>query len=387
MKRISIVMVLAVLTAATFAQKKFINRAGMYISSGEFDKARTDIDSALKYEENKINPKLWVTIGNFYYEVFKANKTEFFSDGIHPLHAAVENYKKAHELDPMDKLKNEMILKLEGMYNNLRTLASEKFDAKEYGTAKDHLLNCLEIKKFRFYKGAIDTVVMFYAGATANLSKDYAKGLELMTLCRDMNYKGEAAYVGMKEAYWGLNDTANAIKILKEGMVKCDPNTNIIFELVNIYLITGISPQDALTYLKMAQEKEPTNVTLYWAEGNLNEKLNRPENAIASYEKAIKVDSTYFNAVFNIGAIHFNQGVDILNAAKDIPINQEAKYTAEMLRAEEKFKQALPYIEKAATLEPENLDCLRSLKEIYIRLKMNDKYNSVKQKLESLQPK
>ena len=45
------------------------------------------------------------------------------------------------------------------------------------------------------------------------------------------------------------------------------------------------------------------------------------------------------------------------------------------------FKQALPFLEKAAELNPTDRNTLMSLKQLYARLGMNDKYKEVEQKL------
>ncbi len=51
------------------------------------------------------------------------------------------------------------------------------------------------------------------------------------------------------------------------------------------------------------------------------------------------------------------------------------------------YAKALPYMEKAYELKPDDVYSMRSLKELYYRLKMTDKYNAVKAKLDVIDGK
>jgi hypothetical protein len=60
------------------------------------------------------------------------------------------------------------------------------------------------------------------------------------------------------------------------------------------------------------------------------------------------------------------------------------KYNAAIEEAMKVFGQALPYMEKALELKPDDIYAMRSLKELYYRLKMTDKYNAIKAKLDAI---
>ena len=83
----------------------------------------------------------------------------------------------------------------------------------------------------------------------------------------------------------------------------------------------------------------------------------------------------------SLGALYFNRAVEMVNKANEIPPSQIKKYKAAIDEANLVFETALPHLEKARTLNPEDKSTLRSLKDIYIRLGMDDKYNDVKDAL------
>jgi len=63
------------------------------------------------------------------------------------------------------------------------------------------------------------------------------------------------------------------------------------------------------------------------------------------------------------------------------------KYNAAIEEAMAVFAKALPYMEKADELKPNDVDAMRGLQQLYYRLKMTDKYNAVKAKLDALEQK
>ena len=52
--------------------------------------------------------------------------------------------------------------------------------------------------------------------------------------------------------------------------------------------------------------------------------------------------------------------------------------------ADEELALSIPYMEKAHELDPKDINSLQTLKTIYYRLQMMDKFNEVKEKLDSL---
>src|SRR5665811_423106 len=88
------------------------------------------------------------------------------------------------------------------------------------------------------------------------------------------------------------------------------------------------------------RDRDPTNTTYYFAQGTLYEKLKEEGNAIKTYEAALKIDSEFFNANYNLGALYYNKGVLQIEIANSIPANENAKYQAELKKADIWFEKA-----------------------------------------------
>jgi len=106
------------------------------------------------------------------------------------------------------------------------------------------------------------------------------------------------------------------------------------------------------------------------------------DRAIESYKKAIELDDTNFNSYYNLGALYFNQGVNMANKALEIKDPDE--YSAAVAKADEKFRESLPWLEKAHELNPDDVSTMETLKMLYYRLKMMDKHAEISEKLENL---
>ena len=102
------------------------------------------------------------------------------------------------------------------------------------------------------------------------------------------------------------------------------------------------------------------------------EKLGDFDNAKASYEKSVELKPDYFAAYYNLGALFFNKGADMLQEANNIPANQQSKYEAAVKESFKELEKALPYLEKAYEIDSEDRSTIQTLKEIYFKIR-NDK--------------
>ena len=146
--------------------------------------------------------------------------------------------------------------------------------------------------------------------------------------------------------------------------------------MIQVYLDLD-KTEDAMKYLQLAIEQDPTNATFYFALGTLYEKNKQQQKAIEVYEKAIELDDEYFDAYYNLGALYYNRGVAQIEVANAVPPSENEKYQEELEKANVWFKKALPYMERCFALDPDHPMTLESLKNLYYRLKMMDKYNEI----------
>jgi tetratricopeptide (TPR) repeat protein len=230
-------------------------------------------------------------------------------------------------------------------------------------------------------------VVIYYAGLSAKKAGKYDKAIEYLKMAQKLNY-GKTdkdkilVYKLLAETYKENKDTAKYISTLKKGIEKYPSVSSLLIpDVINFYLAKKQN-DEALNYLNKAIQQDPKNPTYYYARGNLYElTLGKLDSAEADYKKAIELKEDYFDAIYSLGAMYYNRGVDILKKADNEQDN--TKYEKMKKEAMDMFKKALPHLEKAHEMNPDDLNPMISLKAIYYRLGQLDKYEKIKKELDA----
>ena len=115
------------------------------------------------------------------------------------------------------------------------------------------------------------------------------------------------------------------------------------------------------------------------------------DKAKETYLKCVELDPLYFNAYYNLGVMYYNEAVKVYTDADKI-MNQK-DYDIAKAKGDDILAQAVPYMEKANQIAEANTDwpaaskqenltaTLETLKTLYYRLKMTEKYDAVMKKL------
>ena len=218
-----------------------------------------------------------------------------------------------------------------------------------------------------------EKIVNFKKGDVVNLNVQLKKGsdLKLQIYIKDKMVKEASAT--------GPNCTATATATLdadaKVRYVVTTPAFNILDEK---------NKKNALDYLELATKNNPENSTYWFAKGTLYDGMRDSLKTVECYKKAIELDPKYFDANYNLGAVYFNTGAEVMAKANALPASEEAAYEKLKTEADARFKQALPYLEKAHELNKLDLPTLESLKNIYYRLGMLEQMEVIKKELDAL---
>jgi tetratricopeptide (TPR) repeat protein len=389
MKKFVALFTFLIVATTIFAQKGKVSSALSLKESGEIQKAYTAIQEAIdptnEKSEKSINwPKTWETRGQILQEAYKKN----ISVVEEPLFSAYDSYVKAIELDSTSKFSKSIIIDLTFLQTDLSNYAIGSYEKQRF----DVSLKCFElymaisqlsIMKRSAGEEVLDTAIIYNAGLAAFKAKNWDKSVNYFTVAAKNDYNGPSSYNFVYQAYQAKGDTLNSLVALKEGHLKYPNDEALLVEIINFYISKGRS-DEAIKYIDLAISEKPENATLYTAKGAMLEKLGDIEGAIALYKKSVERDSTQFTPYYNLSVIYYNRGVEVVNSANQIPPNQTAKYDAEIEKAKEHFRISLPYIEKAYSIDSSEMAILESLKTVYYRLQMNDKYLEVNKKIQSL---
>ena len=395
MKKIALTLVLVAAITIAFGQSNVRQTASNYLKDGKLDKAMEAINTCVQDPSTAQDAKSWFLRGNIYLEISNTKDEKFKSLSPDPLTISLDSYKKAIEYDPKQKYYEDILAKLNWQRNNYYNAGVESFNQRNY---KDAMLN--------FGKGAdvieiantSDTLSLMNAATCAQLAneKDYAKQYYLKLL--KGNYKSASLYISLADIYRQDNDSVNALKYIRIGLSEYPNDLRVFLTETNIYLTFG-QTNKALKNLQLAMEKDSANASVAFALGTIYDNLSNDstkttdfrfssfENAVKAYSQAIALNQEYFEPNYNLGAIFVNKAASVNDEANKLPYDATAQFEKLKKEADGYLEKALPYLEKAAELQPGDMNALYSLKQIYSRTGQKDKVKEVNDKINAAQQK
>ena len=216
-------------------------------------------------------------------------------------------------------------------------------------------------------------------------------------------YEAGSTEPGVYSTLYGLKveeDEEAAMKILQKGQ-EIDPgNVELLFAEIN-YLIKNEKFIKLEEKLKLAIEKDPENPSIYSALGNVY--MNLSEKAMADgdeakrkeyfessrsyYEQTLKLDPMSFDAHYSVGSLYFNQAAEKTKEMQDLTLSKEdqARYTVLEKETAELFELSLPYFKSAEKINPNDVNTIIALKEIFARSDDFEKSTEFKKRLETIQ--
>jgi tetratricopeptide (TPR) repeat protein len=382
MKRFFLSFLILIISAGVFAQKGKVNSTLNYVDNGNLEKAKEAMDGAEVHEKTKDWPKTYYAKGRLAQAMYESNDDKIRKLYDEPLMVAYNSYLKSIELDDKDRMSKMVILQIPQLSNDFLTWAGEEFEAENFKKSLAAFETLISLQKSDLYIGMFDTVLLFNAGIVAINAEEYDKALDYFEQCIEMEYGESQPYEYMHSIYNTRGDMENAEKILIAAFEKFEDSPNVMLSLIQFYLVNEMD-KEAMEYITMAKADDPNNYRLFWAEGVLYMKQERYEDATVALAKSIELEPEFFDTQYNMGVCYYNMGVNLFEIANDILDNE--KYNAAVEEAKEVFAKAIPYMEKALELNPEDVATMTSLKELYYRLQMTEKYDAITKKLDEIE--
>ena len=392
------------LSAALFAQKANVSQAASLTlqEKPDFKAAREAIKPAFNDEKTKNDPKTYFTAGMIgYTENDSYSKLMMLGkevDQVKKGKAIMEAYDyflKAYKLDQMpnakgkvkpkfDKKIKENIKEFYTAQYNLVGYGAHLFDKKDYKGAFDAFSTFLEIPKLPMMNKELSVtdstyrMIKYFSALAATNMQNHDKAIEMYKDLADDNYETKNVYQLLADEYRTIKDTVNYLATLEQGFKLFNDDPWFLQNIINHYIYSD-KIEEASKYLDAAIAQAPTVAEYYYVKGNVDERLGNNDGARKAFEKALELQPKMASAYAGIGRIIFNQAVEFLRAADSIRDNK--LYNAEVQKANDIFKQSLPYMEKAVELDPKDTDFKQALKMLYYRLGDNANYEKISKEL------
>lgn len=375
MKKVVLTVVAAVFTTnLIFAQASAVTNAILYHKDGELDQAKKEINNACLNEKTLGKAKTWYYKGLIYEDI--SSNAKFSSSEPKALETSYNAYKKALEIETSGEFVDLSKKRLDGLWGVALNSGIKKYQEEKYKEALSDYEMAINIKPK-------DTTAYVYAAYSAEADNDYKSAERYYNALKGLNYRNEGMYKTL--AYIAKDIEKNndkALQILSEGRKYYPKDKDMMIEELNIYINTGRT-KEAMSKMESAVNADPKNKMLHYNLGVLHDQAGAPDKAIGCYQKALEVDANYFDANYNLGAVYFNQAAEKLSVANKMDFGT---YQKEGKKVEDEakglFNKALPFFEKAHSLEPKNMETMESLKTIYAKLGRSEDSMKIIEKME-----
>ncbi|WP_304062711.1 tetratricopeptide repeat protein [Pedobacter glucosidilyticus] len=339
--------------------------------------AKASIDKATVHEKTLNSPEAW-SYKALIYSAIAVTDTVNMSNADAAFKTAQEAIAKAKELDKEGKEKNNIDNSERNLSIVMQNRGVSAFNKKDYKTA---------YTSFKYISDVMptDSLYSMYTAIAANSAQMTDEAIKYYNKTLELNTKNPALYQELGRLYMAKADTANALKVIEAGRALHPNNLNLIYDELNVYLARGQASKQ-ISKIESAIAQEPKNKTLHFVAGVAYASNKQFDKAEEAYNKALEIDPSYADAVYNLAVIYIDRGNAFINQANALPNtkNNEAKYNALKGQFNAQLTKALPLLEKARELNPKDRNVAKALREVYVKLNKLDKAAELKKQLDQM---
>lgn len=404
-KRIILVALSVLMAMPLFAQEKVAKQVERMVKrdNANLVEARQLMEPVLKNPETAESAYAWYVAGLVEEKAVEkgylalqlgqqVDEQEFYKN----LDAMITFYEKAALLDnqPNDKGRvrpkytKKISESVSTYYPLLVNAGSAALDAQDFVNAHAYFGKYGQVKTWPIFEGthvaeqdSMSMQIAFFDAYSASQIEGNEQGaIQAYERIKNMPYRQNDIYQLLSVSYLNVGDTVQYVKTLEEGAKLFPDEQYFLFNMINMYLRQGENDK-AVAYLNQALEKEPRNEQLYLVLATVYEQgYQDVAKAEELFKKALEINPEYGDAVIGLGRVYYNQAVQIKSDAN--AITDATQYNIEENKAEELFKKALPFFERAVEIEPDNSEYQVALMGIYYNLGMEDKVAEVEKKMQ-----
>lgn len=415
MKTKFLMIAISLASFSLFAQKKEIRNAGKAVEDGQYSQAIDFLKQAkplISAEKESVKADFYFTKGQAYLGAEDGKNTSFEN-----LMIAAEAFQKAKDFGNEDAKSGILAIRNALVNSAIIDQKAEKYDAAATKLYKSYELG-----------GKKDTLYLYYAASDKVASKDYETALTYYKELAEIGYDGSETLYSAVEKKTGEKKNFSSKKerdiymksgnYIKPSQEVTPSKSGEIAKKIALIYVQLEKPDLAIQAIKKAQELNPDDLGLQKEEANIYYQMGKidmynklmkeivkkdPENpimyynlavsssemgdqegAIAYYKRAIEFDPQMENAYINLVATLLkkeNGMVDAMNKALEKGNNDEYDRISNERKA--LYTEALPYLEKAFEINPQNIEVIRTLMNIYYVLG-NPKADEMQAKLNEL---
>ena len=410
-KRITVIFIAVMLLAYNVsAQHTLVAQAkkdisGLSMTVDSYNKAFNRLKPALTNDETRNNAETWALANRIKIEQYDkymdnrrvGKKIDVKAMG-HTLIDAYDYSINAYNLDTIRILDNkgeqvidkktkrpkvrtkyskDVASRMLEHHDSYRIVGSELYNIKDWeGAYKAWEYYCRLASRSddpRWIKpDSIVAEVRYYQGIAAWQMADTIDAVRLFSVARHSGYNHKEAYDYALVCLSDLGNETEVVRLAWEAFLKfgtSDPQ--YIRILINDY----ISRQDysaATDLIDEAMTANPDDDELYNLKGLIVESEEDIYQAFPYYQRCVELNDSNASGLFNVGRYFYNKAMETRQNSR-----LYGKKLADQVNPI--YREALPYLEKSYELNPDNVDVVNALRDIYYKLGEAEKLQAIEE--------
>lgn len=428
MKKLTLTLTVILMACmGAFAQtiKASETKAKSFLDKGDLKNAKLYIETYLESEKFKKKPKtsVYITQAEIYMAIAMSEKAEDQKLLTDPTKSTLTIFDKVKEMSGGEGSDYEKVFDSQGIdfsTGMIKPSMKEQFrnyyfqkGADFYNESED-FGSAMKMFEKSYMVMPTDTLAMIYAFATARQEDDmdavYRNGDKLISV----NYTKPDPYLILSfDQYEKGRNFMDDAGDSKEAQAEAKKKAMPCYQKMMDYVTVGLKNVDdtlksdlqqrqvtayillektdaAIAQLKKNSEMNPNDKSTLFTLGALYDEKDNDAEAIKYYGKALKVDPTYYDANLNHAVIYLDQA-KVVFKEMDALLDNRGKFTdpekAEVLgnKYDSILEKALPYLEAANKVKPDDMAVMQRMLQIYSTLDMNDKAKAITEKINSME--
>jgi len=361
--RLSIILFVSSISLSAIAQTDALEKLNELSKGSDLIKIDEQLAIVEKDPKNRSFAEYWVLKGSIQFTDIAMSLDSGFNKS--KMLIVRDNFERAIDMDPTSK---KLISERVELISPAMTVgAGKEFDKGDYKAAITVYKANIDIMTFCDLPDSIDHY---------NLAISYEKDGQIdkakmqYQFCIDNNYYGGKSYI-MLIGFLEKDGKQEEAKLLADKAFKAYPyQQELLIRMIN----RAIASEDYETCIllsKRAIQNDPDNDKLLYTLGTIYSDQGNFEQADKYLTMAQKINDYSFDASYQLAAIHMNRAIEIKQQADLLPIGDE-KYDALKEEYMMHFRRALPPMERAHELNPNEEIVTKSLTRLRMIVKRDD---------------
>ena len=387
MKKVMILLVIALTANVMMAQKKDRTDAFMYNKNGQYEKAMASIEKCVNHEQflgmkPDDQAQAWLYRAIIYQNVIQSGDEALLAktpNALEVVYESLMNCMKNPEF--LEDNKMEIYQRVGSVMTTYYSKGADDYNSGKFSEAAPMFKKAYDIAKSLGSPEANDMLNL--AATSALRAEDYNTALAYFTEVKNNGTETADLYRNLAACYNGLGNAEQAMAMINAGLEKDPSDANLILEKVNAYLKEG-KGAEAVQDLTKLLELDPNNAQLLFVLGTIygdesNEGLYDTDKARQYYEQALSIKPDYYDAIYNIGVLYTtmaNKYIEQANEITGFSKKEQDQYNSLIEQGNELLRTGLPYLKQAYDAQPSD-DVKNVLRSIYVKLNMMDEVKAL----------